>query len=109
MRAPKPPTVPPTAPPIVAASETLLSPVFVGGAGVAVVEDAGGGTRLGVVAVVIEVGGDVEVGIDDEGEVDGVGMGIGVVEDTTGAGGLSVITTVVTAAVGTGELLNAAI
>ena len=125
MRAPKPPTVPPTAPPIVAASDTLLSSVLEGCGGVAVVEDADEETRLGVVDVAIDVGVDaevdvgigvevgsgVEVGIGVEVGVDvgGAGVVVEVVGDTTGMVGVSVTTTVVTAAVGRAEWLNAAI
>ena len=113
MRAPRPPTVPPTAPPIVAASETLLSPVFIGGAGVAVVEDADEEVELGIADVVIEAVVDVEagadVGVGVKVDVDGDGVVFKVVESTTGTIGVSVITTVVTAAVGIAEPLNAAI
>ena len=99
MRAPRPPTVPPMDPPIVAASETLLSPVLEGCAGAAVVEDADDVVEIGV-------DGDGEAGV---GIVEGIGVVVGVLGDATGVGVSVTIITSVTAVVGTDELLEAAI
>jgi len=91
MRAPKPPMVPPIAAPIVAASDTLLSPVSGDGAGAVVMAGTTGEVGIGV----------VEVGVDGDGVVGGI-------EDADTVG-VWVMTKVVTPAVAKGESLNAAI